>query len=546
MDIATQWIKSATVIGGQDHLGTQAPSESIYTSLLPGITNVTNRARYYSFYPWFLWRFEQRSPGGTPALLEKMLRRAECLFALIGARHGDRQAARDESHGAGMVGRDALVPALANLVPDGRLTLSTYATTTKSDERYFMNPLGGLAQYYFGPLRDLGILGGDLRGSDVRYTHERGLPLARAFAAVDPDDAFFKLIEVDEVTLADLDALAALCPCGLLDNEVERAALVDLLVDPEEKTDDESRPRRSTLTLLLALVARGRGRPNQALDDEFRAAVYAGALPAGTPWEAPKRMAQALRAWASYQRNELLSVALQGFFWAALESAVASGRARVADTGELADAFLATAVSTAVPAEHLRESLDAAVERRRTELPPIEDWLAEGHEMSAVSRLFVAAAAKKHAGVVTESLAILLALIARDGGNDPYEACSFEPGYLDRYPLNLRSLLRRSRREWASMSLREVIGKLTVWTVEAHFRVAFQKLAATPARDTLKVRPLDGELCVVGAPPPGYTAPRVHRAVAMLHDLGFLRRTSSGGRAELTPLGEKMLGALHG
>jgi hypothetical protein len=546
MDIATHWIKAAPVIGGQDHLGTQAPSESIYTSLLPGITNVTNRARYYSFYPWFLWRFEQRSPGGTPALLEMMLRRAECLFGLIGARHGALQDARDEAHGAGMVGRDVLVPALFNLRPDSRLTLSTYATSIESDDRYFMNRLGGLAQYYFGPLRDLGILGGDLRRTDVRYTQERGLPLARAFAAVDPDDTFFKLLDADEVTLADLDGLASLCPCRLHDNEVEYAALVDLLVDPETKMDDESRARRCTLTLLLAVAARGRGRPNQPLEDEFRASVYAVALPAGTRWEAPGPLAQSLQAWASYQRNELLSVALQGLFWAALESAVASGRARLTDTDELADLFLTTAVAKAIPADHLHESFSSALERRKAELPPLEDWLVEGHEMSAASRLFVATSAKKHGGVVTESLAILLALIARNEGDDPYAACLFEPGYLDRYPLNLCSLLRRSRGEWAPMSLREVIGRLTVWTIEVHFRVALQKLAASPARDTFKVRPLDGELRVVGAPPPVYTSPRVQRAVGMLHDLGFLHRKFPGGRSELTLLGEKIIGVLHG
>ena len=46
------WVKPATPITGLDHLGSAAPCIAIYSTLLPGITNVTDRARYYSFYPW--------------------------------------------------------------------------------------------------------------------------------------------------------------------------------------------------------------------------------------------------------------------------------------------------------------------------------------------------------------------------------------------------------------------------------------------------------------------------------------------------------------
>jgi len=53
-------VKPPTAIGGLDHLGTQAPCVLIYSQLLPGITNVTDRARYYSLYPWLVWSFEQR------------------------------------------------------------------------------------------------------------------------------------------------------------------------------------------------------------------------------------------------------------------------------------------------------------------------------------------------------------------------------------------------------------------------------------------------------------------------------------------------------
>ena len=52
------WVEPEKPIRGLDHLGVQAPSIALYTQLLPGITNVTNRARYYSFHPWLIRSFE--------------------------------------------------------------------------------------------------------------------------------------------------------------------------------------------------------------------------------------------------------------------------------------------------------------------------------------------------------------------------------------------------------------------------------------------------------------------------------------------------------
>lgn len=44
------WAKSADFIGGRDPLGIQNSSVSVYTRLLPGLNNVTERLRYYGFY----------------------------------------------------------------------------------------------------------------------------------------------------------------------------------------------------------------------------------------------------------------------------------------------------------------------------------------------------------------------------------------------------------------------------------------------------------------------------------------------------------------
>src|SRR5438105_5037162 len=48
---------------GLDNLGTQQPCVVIYTRLLPGVTDVTDRAAYCGFYPWFIQRSKRDIPN---------------------------------------------------------------------------------------------------------------------------------------------------------------------------------------------------------------------------------------------------------------------------------------------------------------------------------------------------------------------------------------------------------------------------------------------------------------------------------------------------
>src|SRR5438094_8117270 len=104
------WVEPAKPIRGLDHLGVQAPCIALYAQLLPGITNVTDRARYYSFYPWLIRSFDQRYGDHSMVSFQRVLRRAECLFALTAIRHGRVVADKDEGrHDLRMVGRRKLM-----------------------------------------------------------------------------------------------------------------------------------------------------------------------------------------------------------------------------------------------------------------------------------------------------------------------------------------------------------------------------------------------------------------------------------------------------
>src|SRR5258705_8197516 len=100
------WLKPAPNLRGLDHLGVRAPCEAIYSQLVPGITNVTDRARYYSFYPWLVWATNQHKGPLKNEPFYVVLRRADCLLTLIAARHD----AKRESQGLhnGMIGAQKL------------------------------------------------------------------------------------------------------------------------------------------------------------------------------------------------------------------------------------------------------------------------------------------------------------------------------------------------------------------------------------------------------------------------------------------------------
>src|ERR1700730_18522531 len=68
---------------GLDPLGMQNTSVGIYQKLIPGISNVTLRVRYYGFYAWLAAVYTD------PKTWQTFIRRAEALYALTSQRQGN-------------------------------------------------------------------------------------------------------------------------------------------------------------------------------------------------------------------------------------------------------------------------------------------------------------------------------------------------------------------------------------------------------------------------------------------------------------------------
>jgi hypothetical protein len=546
--LAVAWLKGPQRIRGLDPLGVRAPCESLYTQLLPGINNVTDRARYFSFYPWLVWAAERHTGALKELSLYHTLRRADCLFTLIGLRH-QTTSGPSKLHG-GLIGAITLSRALNQLGEGEALRLSEFATTDATPQRYFMNKHGGLGQYYLGTLQQAGLLLGDPR-SGIRYTEERGGPLARAFDAGVDREAFFAALEADEVTTDTLNDLSAFCACAVGENSIEHSALADYFFNREGIFhQQEGQPRRLTLALLLDLCERLRGSDTPITvdghgSDVFRACAYAGALPGGAAWEPGSPALDALRAgWGLYHCHELFSVALQCLFWAGLDALQEDGPA-LADSRAYGEWF-AREFEPALD-NGVDETFGDAIRRTIGTLPPLELWDDPDHEVQlgweAHDLTREADARLRREDVVRGSVRVLLALAARGlGVAEGESAFGLSQHHIRQYPVNLHEFERLACGEWAGLRMRDLLARLGArWGVDAHLRVALRKLRGS-AHDTFKVVPGESGLTVTESPLPGFTGPRVRQALQALYDLRALDFEPASGGMRPTDFGLKMLG----
>ncbi|MCB9744472.1 MAG: hypothetical protein H6741_19845 [Alphaproteobacteria bacterium] len=527
------WVSPTPLTTGQDHQATRAMCEVLYGQLLPGITNVTDRGRYFSLYPWLLWAMDQESLPLDQRT--EWLRRADCLFTLIGLRHGQQSA--DPGHSLALVGNSTLDGALRAAEAGEAPRLSTYATQEEVDARYFKNRRGGLGQYYLGSLELLRLLGLDDRGR-VTWTRGLGEDLAKAADRELDRAAFFAALAEDEVDPARLDALSAFCPCQLSQRVAERDALLEVLLGGAAR-DRDADPRRHSLGLLLDLAPR-LGALGERLDPQrFRGISATGTLPDGSPWALPPKLEATRLKWATYQRNEWLSVALQGVLWASLREL--EERDPTPSVSALTEALVAHFVG----ALDLDPERGVRAEVEALSLPDFRDWTAPEHELGLATRICEESLPGRDAApVMAASLQLLLALLRRGVMQAPYAAFSVAERQLQDYPANLAALPGLAE-SWAGLRTREWLAELiSTWGVQLHLSVALRKMRQQ-GNDTFRIRPTDRGLRVEAVPQPTFGNPRFVQAVRVLRDLGLLLPADAEAEG-LTPLGTQWRERLHG
>lgn len=146
IELMPNWTSGGAWTLGRDPLGIQATSVRMYRSLVPGLTNVTNRLRYYSFYCWVIERYEAIEHSGDVERWSRFIRRAEALFAL-----GCNLADADEADGlAGNIWARKVVKG----VPSGNFDIRPATDDYAGAGQYLGAKRGNFGQFYIASMTE--------------------------------------------------------------------------------------------------------------------------------------------------------------------------------------------------------------------------------------------------------------------------------------------------------------------------------------------------------------------------------------------------------
>src|SRR5690349_4578714 len=80
-----EWLeRDQSFVEGIDHLGILVVSTNIYANLLPGVSNLTERARYFSFYSWVFHSFARGAADRSQDGWRIWIRRHELTLSAAG------------------------------------------------------------------------------------------------------------------------------------------------------------------------------------------------------------------------------------------------------------------------------------------------------------------------------------------------------------------------------------------------------------------------------------------------------------------------------
>jgi hypothetical protein len=538
------WTRLGTGVAphrGVAPLGLEPVGRWFVDRLMPGINNITEHVRYYSFFSWALWTFLQQAQEGhlrrTNQDQARWLVRMENIlrFATLYADW------RDQSKTWGLIGVERA----------GKLDLPWADPDAMLDVGEKLAATAFVPAAYRASFAALGCA--EIIGDHANLTAGTGGALAEAFhhqvlTAENADaERALLLSTADRIPMRVLHRLAdAVRIRPVATTDPEQPLLADLLFrirhprqNPETRGTDENRAR--SIALLMD-VLRAADAPLRTGD--YHAVFASGHLPGGHPYSPPPGLQNAWVLWRGYQEREFQRVALYGFLHAAVleireQERQRGHRSSASVVGALVDAARAAAVvqdwlGRPISEWTVGEAQDALLDR----LDPTGADFA--HSLEGLSSRVIAA--EDTGEIVAGSLLLFLLATAT-----AERAAAGQPTWIRR--LHERG---DSQRLSLALAIEDVerrrplpLPEFTRWLLETYvlaqtFGVAMQKLAEGRFRFFLAVG--DDGYEVVRAPTDGrlYYPPRIASAFQMLSELGLLE-PQPGGTVGLSAPGHDWL-----
>lgn len=307
---------------GLDPLAMVRPTEALFQSLVPGISTITLRFRYFSFFAWMLEQYAERYGDTSKETFTRFQRRAEALYALIGVA-GEYQN--------GLTGAIWASRAMATGEP-----VIEFATAADPDAetRYIKNKSGAYGAIYSTQMKSMGLVAIEAaQFHDLDILTERGRALAQAFdsSVASVSDLFLERVERGSVGRDELDALSPFKPNMVSDGSREQSLLQSLLVGGSGEEGDEDISRKLTMRQLLQLTEL-EGRRISPEDAKWN--WYLAGSGDGVADDTIED--RQVRLWRLYHTNDLLRLSYEGLLKCALDTLAAMPR-RKSSLSALAD-----------------------------------------------------------------------------------------------------------------------------------------------------------------------------------------------------------------
>lgn len=282
-------------INGEDHLGIRFISIAIADTLQSGVTSITPRARYWSFFAWVLHDFIQNYQDEKSLKNFKLyLQRQEWFFILANIAEAEE--------------RGAVTQALVG-------STKGYEHWKKNEleylvEEYVKNSFGGYAVYR-NVMKILGLTReGDLdKGVQIDRLTELGTKAAKAFEMCVSSTEYYKSYRlsngpVPRAVLCEFGKAAALP--RLYSNQAKDLPILIELFMPQQTTSKSESLRRNSFQYYLHVLKRNKGKILSFMD--WQREMYDWTKRADVPQGDMQTIAC---GWEIYQARQLFTYSLE-------------------------------------------------------------------------------------------------------------------------------------------------------------------------------------------------------------------------------------------
>lgn len=504
------WAKSVDFVRGRDPLGIQNSSISVYSILLPGMTNLTLRLRYYGFYLWLLDEyhnlpsnhyFKQNVRGQY-----NFIRRAELLLSYFMVNKFPTEQS--------VVGSNFAFKYISDLEKNSFYNIALGADKfpeTIKNSVYWDYTSGAFGQYYVGSLMALQLV--DIKTGGYFERTEKGSKLALAYKDSIEDKSaislFLKRIEEGKLYAKDLDELNDFALNKDISETSEEAFYLNLLLDNDgEKFKSTkgvlSNQRKETIELFLTYLA-----ANDVKDawKDFPLTIYNAYLE-----NHAEINNNASLGWYYYYLNELVHYSLETIFWGMLVQ-MEQKQLTIID-------FIETITQSVL--KHEVTNFD---DLENLTLSEVIEIVSEFEENTSECVKYIDEAVKRNENIsgLCEGIFLLLKL---------YKESEITNAYLEQYATdfalfdkngNALSVFKNLITNNKALRFSDFIRSMVKSIINDHTAIAYRKMG-NGEKNLLKFILEDNYLIHIETMSPNFTSPRTKTLYNFLIDLGLISK----------------------